>query len=86
MSLAVILIAGERQLQVITGQTDQRQQKVTVIKNIRATDSMPTGNINNFYWRDRRLPTLIVNSIQQPDLVPFEPDKAPHPIMAPEQI
>ena len=27
-----------------------------------------------------------VNNIRQPDLVPSEPDKAPHPMMAPEQI
>ena len=44
------------------------------------------GGINNFYWRNRALPSLNVSNIQQPDLVPSEPDKAPHPMMAPEQI
>ena len=55
-------------------------------KKTRATDSMPPGDINDFCWRNRRLPSLNVNNIRQPDLVPSEPDKAPHPMMAPEQI
>ena len=43
-----------------------------------AADSMRPRNTNNFYRRNRELPSLNVNNIRQPDLVPSEPDKAPH--------
>ena len=55
-------------------------------KKIRATDSVSPGHINHFFWRNRRLTSLNVNNIRQPDLVPSGPDKAPHPMRVPGQI
>ena len=50
-----------------------------------AVDSIGTRATNNLYRHNRDLPSFNVNNIRQPDLVPSELDKAPHPMMAPGQ-
>jgi hypothetical protein len=52
----------------------------------RVANSIQPGDTNNIYPRNKDQPSLNVNNIRQLDLVPSEPDKAPHPMMAPEQI
>ena len=82
MSLEAIFTAGKRLHKGIIGQIEQ---KVVGIK-IPGTGSLPPGDIDDLYWRNRHPTSLNANNILQPDLVPSEPDKAPHLIMAPEQI
>jgi hypothetical protein len=60
-----------------------------MIKADRQTNSGLTAyrpGLYNFYRRSKGLPSLNVNNIRRPDLVPSVSDKAPHPMPAHAQI